>query len=517
MSRDLMQERRNGGTGKIRSRAWFSFCRRSRRYGYCRYLYRRCIMKRSLTLILLLAFFLTLCLSACGKASSEDPGEDKGLQKEAKSLFDYDGEELNLYQNCTPSSPFGYTKDSVVADTALARLESVGQELNCTIRLICPEPEMVEYISARTAAATYYADICFAGNSTKLRTPAQGGAFVAIDDVESILDYHDHEKWGTVEVMETMMCKGILYGLSPQFWINCTTIPNYTFVYNRDLVTGEYGMADPHEHYENKNWTRDVLEEYIFNCTSSANGETSVYGLSTSTKILVRQAILSNGCQMIAVDEEGNLSCGWSGTDAIEALLWAQQLITEHADAVCYKYGSTDFDSYLLFNGNRSSFLLTVPVLLTNSIAFEVNNFGLMPWPSAADVPYGEWIGFYESAAAVSIPNEAIDIEGSAIAIDRIFAPMEGYETFEDIKSYYVTNVLHDVLDAEILFVNRNNPKTQFSYWPDGGDKFLDQILSVAENPKASASEAIERNKVLLEQVIESDIRPNYLALDHYR
>lgn len=470
-------------------------------------------MKRSFVRLFSAFFGLTLLLSSCGGRVS-DPAREDPLEE---SLFDYRGEELLFYSNNGVTSPFTYRENTSLADAALIRLDDVGQKLNCSFTIICPPGDMAEYISVRAAAAAYYADIVFSSNSTRLRMAAQSNSFVPIDEVSSVLDFHNHEKWGTVEVLETMMCKGTLYGVCPQTWINLTAIPYYSLIYNRDLVSDLYGMQDPHELYENRTWTRDALEDYILSCYSVEESVTTVYGIAATTKHLVRQAILSNGCQMVETDDQGKPSCGWTKDAAVEALSWAQQLITEHGDAICYHYDDiTDWDTYIPFSEGKASFLLSTYSVIFNNVSYDLKNFGLMPWPAGPNQPYGQWVGYYEAAAATAIPNDVKDIEGSSIAIDLIFEPMEEYRSFEDIKNYYFTNVLHDELDVEILFGNRNNPLTQYCYWPDGGDDFLNQIQAVATKPKSSVVEAIEKNTFLLEKVIETDIVPNRLVIDKY-
>lgn len=477
-------------------------------------------MKKTVSVCLSLMLVLSLLLSACGGGDKKtDPSETslEGLIPEKETAIDFYGEKITVLQDSPVTEPFSYPENTGLADAVMDRLKNLETELNCTFGLEYRNRDaLTNYIKDFDAACNYYADIVFAPNSCRMRVAAQGGSFVPIDDVSDILDYHDHEKWGSVAIYEGMMCKGVLYAVAPQTWVDILSIPYYSLVYNRALVTGEYGMADPHELYESKTWTRDAFEEYIINCTTVEDGKTKVYGLSATSKHLARQAILSNGCQMVDLDENGNLSCGWTCPEAIEALTWAQTFLTEHRESVCYQYNS-DWDSYIPFVEENASFLLTHYRSLFRNVAYKVEDFGLMPWPSGPNMPYGQWVGYYENTPAASIPLEAKDIQWSAIAIDRIFEPLDEYPDFEAVKNYYAGNVLHDDLDVEIFFLNRDNPLTQYCYWPDGGDDFLNKIQSVVYSPTASVTEMIEKNMSLLEKVIESDIYPNSLVLDHYR
>lgn len=472
-------------------------------------------MKKTATLLLLLSLFLGLFLSACGGGSSE---KEISPSSEEEGTIDFAGESFTILQTEPVNSPFCYAEKTILADRVMDHLETREKEMNCSFSFSYVASEsMPAFCSGRSATGMYYADIVFSTASWKMREVAKAGNFVPIDDVMEILDVHDHEKWGTVEILEAMMCKGVLYAVSPQTWINLISIPWYTLVYNRDLVVTEFNMKDPHELYESKTWTRDVLENYILTCTATEEGVTTVYGIAAAEKHLVRQAILSNGCEMVVIDGDGNLSCGWTSSDAVEALVWASKLMREHKDSVSINNGPSDWDSNKTFDENRASFLLTKQSIIFDEVAYAVKDFGLMPWPSGPNMPYGEWIGYYETIPAISIPTTCKDSEWGAMAIDRIFEPMDDYPTFDSIKNYYATNVLHDALDVEILFENRNNPLTHYSYWEDGGDGFLQSIQSLSQASTSSAAQKIEQNKASLERVIEAEIYPNRLAIDKYR
>jgi ABC-type glycerol-3-phosphate transport system substrate-binding protein len=356
-------------------------------------------MKRLFGFILLLTYFISfLSLAGCGETAVKEAPKQEAVPE--ITYEDYGGAEFVILQHQEKENPFGYKQDSLLADQALTRLSTIGERHNCsfTIETLAYGDSFSSQLIANLAVMDNFCDIIFSHNCSKLRLVGNAGGLVAMDEVSDIIDYKNHDKWGDVEALEAMMCKGVLYGVAPSLWLNYTPIPFYTLVYNNSLIK-TFGVPNPHELYENKQWTRDSLVELIKTCTD-LNGTTPIYGMAATLMHLTRQAILSNGCKMLNIAEDGTVSNGWDTEEAVEALTWLQKTVNENIECFFNKtqdYQNDSWNMKIPFMNNEATFVLTRPEFIFDEIAYKVEDFGLMPWPAGPNVEYGVWPGYYEN------------------------------------------------------------------------------------------------------------------------
>lgn len=164
------------------------------------------------------------------------------------------------------------------------------------------------------------------------------------------------------------------------------------------------------------------------------------------------------------------------------------------------------------FINNEATLLLTAFWHVTNTIQYEMDDFGLLPWPCG---PYGnpdELPAYYEDSTVITIPLFASDYEESAYIINAIFEGFDSYPTIESIEEYYADQVFHDPRDAK-LFVSLGK-NAQYCYWPDGGDNML---YTMTDNlTSKTPTELIKTSLNSIQKCIDEQIMPNFKAMEHY-
>ena len=469
-------------------------------------------MKKFLSLLLVL-IFSAVALSAC--STDEIKNSDTG---DVVEKMDLGGTEYIILQtqhevnSVVMDNVLGYEVNTQLGDNALQRLKDIEAAYNCKITLEDRKHAgpFTQAVTAAMATGDHLADILHT-SSQSIRPIAKAGGCVPLDDVSDIIDYTDYDKWGGPNEQEMSMCYGVRYGVVPVRWIFKASSAYYMIAVNSDIVQ-MMNQPDPREYLEKKEWTREKLVECIVNYTDLSR-EPKIFGMAVEPSHFVRMAIMGNNVKLAAVAEDGTIKSGWNTPGAVDAVTWVRDLLEQHKDKFYNRMASADPWSYYdkPFMKGEAAMYLTSAWKILNEIAYDMENFAIMPFPAGPMAEYGEWPGFYEETGTVAIPTFTDDPIVSANLINDIFEPLEAYPDKNSILNYYKTNVFLDPRDAEVFFSNQKY--AQYSYWVEGGDAVVGTAVQ-AVTGKKSPAEALSATVDVMQKVIDSDILANWIAMD---
>jgi len=464
-------------------------------------------MKKFISFICVISMLFILMV-ACSSETVEN-------DREIIMKMDLDERDVIILQNSAVADVLGYKETTELCDIVIQRLADVSEAYNCNILVesISGEAPFKQAMKNAAAANDWLCDIVFSA-PWLLRDSGNAGGLLPIEDVSDILDATDYEKWSNPNVQEMIMCKGVLYGLSPALWVNMFTPVYYNIAINEDLVK-QAGQTDPREYVEQKVWTRDKLVETIVGL-SQLTAEPKIYGISAEATHLVRVAVMGNDVKM-AMIEDGKVKSGWDTDAAVEGLTWIQDVISKHGDCF-YKGGKkASGDPWAEFSqpfyDEIAAMYLTSSGQILENVIYKIKDFGLVPFPAGPYSEYGKWPGFFETATIVSIPIFANEYEASAYLIDEIFNPFYEYPDAESILNYYKRNVFHDPRDVEALFSLEKN--SQYYYWTEGGDSLIYALGDVISG-KASPAKALKSNISSVQKCLDEQVVPNWIAMDKH-
>ena len=126
---------------------------------------------------------------------------------------------------------------------------------------------------------------------------------------------------------------------------------------------------------------------------------------------------------------------------------------------------SIKYFSFPAFNRSNAFEILSN----TDSVAYNLNNYGIVPYPNGPDASPGWYQAYNESTDfTICIPVSAPDAEATAVIMDSLYEPFEGYETKEDIIDYLDKNFFLDPRDSELFYELADVDKTYFFATMDG-------------------------------------------------
>ena len=490
-------------------------------------------------LSLLLALLMVFALAACGgdgdptdsgvQQPNPDNTQTQGGDNPSGGTDDSDdfvmpdrptdeteGKTYIIIQHEEITDRFGYAQDSKMGLQIGDRIEEVQELYGCTIDFsqIAYGSGFVTQMQALQFAENE-GDLVFAYKNAYLRQClGTGGDESLMQDllaVDDIINFWDSEKWGTITARESMMAGGTFYGVSPALWVDCTPLPYYQVVYNKNLVESA-GVTDPQEYWENEEWDRYAMLDVIKGTTDEANG---IWGMTAGVEHMLRATFLSTGIQLAQIDKiNADSTVEWTNglktPEALEAIGWLQQ--TLKANAKCFNNGSFGhswgWDTDIPFVEGQCAMIVTRPIDLFENVVVESKDpFGLTCW---AGVDANVLSGYYEQVYSIAIPVFAQNVKHSAFLMADLFEGLENVESYQDVIDYYGDTYFDSELDLEMLI--RPDATLQYSYWPNDGidtvwTTMRDQLMTL------SASSLIDRYAGIIDTAVETHIVPNKVAL----
>jgi hypothetical protein len=417
-------------------------------------------MKR-ITAIILCAVFFLLCVS-CDAAEEIIPEYDTSVSDDAVDLA---GQKLIMgmvqdYFFEGADSTLSYTNNTEFGDLARQRLNDVKSKYNCDIAF--------EYVNRsgevayNSAVAGIYKFDFITEESFFLVNYVRANAFVNLINLES-LDVFDQSKWGDKYMLVSTMFNGGIYGVLPAAHPMRTacSIGNILVV-NEDCIA-EILADDPRDLFENSEWNWTTFDNCI-NTYAHVSPTTNeqVYSLTSGFGRFSRELAMSNGVEVFYFNDNGSYTLGYFSQPAIDAYNQAYEWFFGATTSNVKTDVSGDDILNMLANGETvlGSLAAWQVFSTTDSLAYRIENFGLIPMPVGPNAKgQNDYKTSYSSADyTMCIPLTAKDPEISGLILDKIYEPFEGYETEESIIDYMHKNYFTDIRDAQFFSeITKNN------------------------------------------------------------
>ena len=494
---------------------------------------------------LLLAVLMVFALAACTTGGTEDPkdppnpsspstpggaqtpGGSEGGDEAAGRDFELperpvdamSGKTYTVIQHDEIENPFGYSQDSQMGVMVADRIAEVEALYGVTLEFsfMAYDTNFASQLQALQFSEEG-ADLVFAMKNAMLRHAlGTGGSESLMTDlltVDHIIDFWNMDKWGSIVARESAMAGGYFYGVTPSLWVDCSPLPYYQVVYNKDLLT-LLEIPDLQEYWEKEEWDRDTMLDVI---TSFDPAVDSVWGMNAALTHMTRATFLTTGVDLVIIDKiNSDKTVEWSRgietADVADALQWLKNALTNKLKH--FNNGSDDYktwEAHLAFNEGSCAMAVTRPQDIFGSVVSEgPENFGLITW---AGYEPNVLSGYLEQVYTVSIPVFAQNAEHSAFLMYDLFEGFDDIETYDDVISFYRETYFSSDLDVTCLV--RPGVKLQYSYWPNGGYGIITQI-SNSLMTASSVSTLINKHAGVDDDVIETYMVPNAVAIEAYR
>jgi len=470
----------------------------------------RFYMKKIIAILMCLVFTLTIMSCA---ASEEEiiPEYNSRVSGDIDLLgktFVYGMEQSYFFEGA--DSTLGYINTTEFADLAAKRLDDVENKLNCKIEIRYEsDAAQSAYYTVATGERTF--DF-IQDESYSLTNYAISGIFYDLSILENI-NATNEEKWGSRYLLSPMMWNGALYGVVPvQHPLKAENSPTGIIAVNESMIR-TLGLVDPRDYFENDNWIYSTFTDCLLNYAHTNNSGDYVYSFITSGDgWLYRTASFSNGGELVTINDDGTYDMGLFSSNVLVALEQVYEWMTGPTGNNIMYVGSTVTEDNLN-DGNGVMALIDAYQVLsgTSSVAYNLDDFGIVPFPSGPNVEPGTFKTSFESADfVVSIPISVDDPEQSALVLDYIYEPFEGYETKEAVLDYLTRNYFHDDRDAEFFTSITDKDHTFYFDFLHG---IQGQIMGMHSNTKTPV-EYLDSIRDQHSSLIEQYVLPVYKTIN---
>lgn len=468
-------------------------------------------MKIRKIISLCLCVVLLFSMISCSQQSSEETfdvdfvemGKSDGINFEGrkfKYLFD---PVMNWAVTASNDSFLGYAYETTLADAAMKRVKDLEKNFNCELEIEV-RSGVHDYVEAPILSGAYVADI-ISGISDMIGDNCRLGTYVGMRDLSDIIDVEDSFKWGKGPFLETMYYKDDLYGLVPAAWPELTHINfGYPIVFNGNLFSA-YGIADPREYVENKVWTWDKFEEVVASAYITEGAEIKHYGFLGNSRIISEMYMYSNGSATVTLDAEGNPYFSLYDDRGMKAMdrciqfynVTCKDYIARHTSGYNHDEIAKAFcNEDALMGAVYTGYIYGRDAI----VAQEVYDFGILSWPHGPDVEPGYAYGVIENIySAVAIPVTTPEPTYTAIILNALYEPLEGFETREAVQEYMSHNYFFDERDADVFFKMYDNCIYNYFHWFNAHE-LIDYLNS------GSAIEYISKKETSLNELYEKNV-----------
>ena len=376
------------------------------------------------------------------------------------SMHRYAGEQENV---------FGYKPDTNFADTALERKKEVEDKFHCTINVDNNSNSLTIgdrlSVSLRSGAKLY--DLATCDTSVLSGMVRSGGYLVGLS---SLLDVSNTEKFGEPNMLQVMLWDDDLYGVVPFAWPELVSARLGLLITVNENLVARLGQTDPREYVENATWTWDQFEQTLADLTYQDTGRT-IYAFNCHDAYFAMNMFLSNGVTFCEYEDDKVVFGAYTEPGRV-ALQRAQDIYTKTCKDFIYPDSSTTGHFLTEESVMGTSFLSDI----LNSVLYEMDNVGVIPFPQGPNATPGVYQSYYEEFTyATVIPSNANDYEASAKIIDAMYEPFEGYETKQDIIEYLAEQAFFDSRDAEVFMTAVRN--TQYCFFWEGGRSGIESCV----------------------------------------
>ncbi len=454
---------------------------------------------------ILLFVLMTILFVGCVPAPVDDAEDDNGS-------IDFYGMEYTIIQftsnTLTEGNPMLYVNGTDLAELALARLDSIETDYNCTINIKYQnkDKDWVTRFSSDNASGQLVADIILTGNSDVNYKLLKGDFMYPILDVNDIIGYNSStfDIYGTPYILESAMYQGELYFVTPYSHPAKQIKSGQFFAVDTNIVS-EYANVDIREVYEQGLWTWSTFEKTVTDCTVKEDGAIKIYGAASADGDFFEYAFVSNGYTRVAKDSNGNYVANLNTPNVRGAIDWIRRIKNEFSDNVIFVSRA---EQLAMFEENRAAMIFMTTEFLKNKVAYIKPGFAVVPFPNGTDGTYGENHGSC-GAEGLGIYAQTEQPEIIAYIIKAYCQPFAEYPTLADSLSYY-DQMFWDKRDINILVETEKYVK--FSYYTANGCALSDGAAMSMNN--MSAQQIIETYSSQMDKVIEEWIIPNNILID---
>ncbi len=468
---------------------------------------------KRITAIALSAIIMLSVLTACGG----DAPTLMSFLGEVSDKVDYDGTVFVLAdtESSEDNQLMAYLANTDLYDLALQRFADIEKAFNCEIDRKYVSGDSKILLADIVGGARNY-DILYTWHEpTQLL--ARGGALTPVYDYRDVIDLSNFEKYGSPTVQEANAYGGEIYVVSPQSWLYMQPTALDIIAFNMDLV-GKYGKTNPREFIENETWNWDALETVVSDYYVK-DGDKEIFSVAFRCFDMLKLLCLGNDVKFTYKDEKGELRSDFGKANMLEAVSFYNRVFSENSEKLPLKIaGEVDWgelvDSFVT-QQNSMACLITASYIY-NIIAYEVENYAIMPFPTGPKGEYGVWPAIIEGMSGFTVPMTCKDKSAAFRIIDAICEPLPGYETEESRISFLSDNVVFDPIDAEIALTAHKNGS--YSYWKADVGNFGPDLFwrRLAESPNSDkTARVIGQYENKYNTAIANYMTPN-LEIDKY-
>jgi ABC-type glycerol-3-phosphate transport system substrate-binding protein len=452
-------------------------------------------MKKTIDFIVLALIFVFI-LCACSQSSEEIVPE----YIVTSSGTDLDGFSATWgWTGTDGDTVFGFTTGTSNADMVIQRRKDIENTYNCKINVDYKE-DILSVLRTGIMSGSQPLDIVKAGSFAMVEDVRAG----YLTGLSAFLDIENIEKWGTPNMLQSLIWKNDIFGVTPFAWPDIPyTVTGHIIAVNESYVS-KLSQTDPREFVENLTWTWDKFEECLSAYTHNDGGNT-IYGMKSHHAYFAMNMFLSNGVALSAY-EDGKVVCGAYTEPGRVALERAKKIMQEtHHD--CFHPTESAGDHTEFVNGECVMYVAWSSELIngTSSIMYQMDNVGILPFPQGPNATPGVYYSYHEDLpTSIGIPFNAKDPATSAIILSAMLEPFDEYKTKDDILDYMNEQIFFDRRDAEVLAnVTRY---TEYGFFREGARGVIESATEVT----TAISALLESNKDKYDKIAEDYMTPHY-------
>ena len=458
--------------------------------------------------IIAIIFCLVIIFLAASCASQQDERFDVEFSSEPSGNLDFEGMSfkylfdpvMNWAVSASNDSFLGYAYNTNLYDAAVKRVKDVENRYNCKI-IVESRSGLHEYVKAPVVSGVYVADVV-SGISDMIGDNCRMGLYVGINGLNGIIDVTDKEKWGESPFLETMFFNGELYGLVPAAWPELTQLNfGYPVVFNSTIFATN-GLTDPREYVESKSWDWGKFEETVNAAHVQEGGTVKHYGFMAASGVLTEMFMFSNGSTVVSLDSDGNPYFSMYDQRAAramdECIYFYKTACKEAISRTALQYNHDEIAKGFCREEASMAAIYTGYIYGRDAIvAQEIYDFGILPWPHGPDVADDFVFGVIENIySAFAMPLTTHEPTYTAVILNDIYEPLDGYETRDVVREYMTHNYFFDKRDADVFFAMYDNCTYNYFHWFNAGE--LNRYLG-----KGSSVEFISSNNDSMNECFE--------------
>lgn len=444
-------------------------------------------MKKQFSLLLLCSVLLLSLLVSCS-SNPDVPGPGKSSEEGSSSQIDFLGKTFTASTEWSTFEPFDEIFGTMEYDRLLYKKNTVEAEFNCVLK-----NDLKDYASVagdylpRFLSGNLHDDVTVQiGSPNNLLGFVNAEMIVALNDYD-FFDWSDELHFGSEVSRQTVSYYGNIYAFTgkPQ------AVGGY-FCYNKDLSV-EYGISDPQELYEKRQWTFDTFADMMPLASDFTDPDFKIYALGVypGTEMLPVTAIFANGGKMVGTDGSGKLKVGFTDPEAVYALEWVAKI-----EKTGYVFHESDY-SGVSFDLGRSMFYLTQGWTHYNTLLSDsVKEFDYIPFPYGPNGEYGTSSAYFGSTGGIAIfdvnePNETAVLMNRWMTFEEYSEDLLIDETYTRTTEFYTdesySNFLHYSDTDHYIYANQlgsvynDTVLTALDKCTRGGKGVAESLSSVAD------------------------------------